>query len=202
VIPTYAVIPTRGRDTLDECLVAVGDQVDAVIVVDTEGKFGRHLPGWAAVEYIRDLGPRNISHWWNQGIKRANRLAWQECEATEWNIVVLNDDVIVPSGWVSAMTSALRAGTADLAYVAAWHKITGYAYMLRGESGLRADESLVWWYGDDDLEFQARTAGGVVRVHAPVDHRYPDRDTNADPELLAQTQIDAKTFEAKWSRLP
>jgi glycosyltransferase involved in cell wall biosynthesis len=199
VIPTFAIIPTRGRDTLDECIAAVADQVDTVIVVDTSTDgLDRYLA-------IRDRGDRNISRWWNRGFLRARRLAvqgLQEAQPGVWNVVVLNDDVIVPPGWVDTMTGALRTGTADLAYPGMQHKITGYAFVLRGESRILADESLVWWFGDDDIEFQARAAGGVVTVHAPVDHRYPDHDTQADPALLAQTELDAKTFETKWGRMP
>lgn len=198
MIPTYAIIPSRGRDTLDECIDAIEPQVTAVILVDTSAD-GLHYP---QLEIRRDKHPRNISRWWNDGIIRANRLAWQDHHAKEWNHVVLNDDVIVPAGWVDTMNTALRTGTADLAYPNMWHKITGYAFMLRAETGIRADEDLVWWFGDDDIEYQARQRGGVVAVHAPVDHRYPDHQTQADAELVAQTDLDAKTFVAKWGRMP
>ena len=40
----------------------------------------------------------------------------------------------------------------------------GYCYMIRGSSGLRLDEGFVWWYGDDDIEWRARIAGGVGLV--------------------------------------
>jgi hypothetical protein len=199
VIPTFAIIPTRGRDTLDECIAAIAVQVDTVIVVDTSTDgLDRYLA-------IRDRGSRserNISRWWNKGFRRAARLAHQEYQATQWNVVVLNDDVIVPLGWTATVIGALRAGTSDLAYPDMQHKITGYAFVLRGESRILADESLVWWFGDDDIEFQARAAGGVVTVHAPVDHRYPDHNTQADPDLLEQTELDAKTFWMKWGRMP
>lgn len=198
MIPTFVVIPTRGRSTLDDCVCSVSQQVNETILIDTSADG----VGWHPLPRVRDVGDRNISRWWNHGLLRAARMAHQQYDATEWNVLVLNDDVIVPPGWVHTMTSALREGTADLAYPATWHKITGYAFVLRGESRIRADESLVWWYGDDDIQFQAEASGGVVTVDAPVEHRHPDEDTQADPELVAQTHLDAKTFEQKWGRMP
>ncbi|MEU0467300.1 hypothetical protein ABZ215_25135 [Amycolatopsis sp. NPDC006131] len=171
-----------------------------MILVDTGA--ATPLPDTGTPHIRDDRQPRNISRWWNLGIRRANRLAQQDHDATEWNIVVLNDDCIVPAGWVSAMSTEMRASSATLAYPRMWHKITGYAFMLRGEHQLRADETLVWWYGDDDLEYQARAAGGVAVVATMVDHRHPDEQTYADPELMAQAERDAKTFQAKWGRMP
>jgi hypothetical protein len=82
-------------------------------------------------------------------------------------------------------------------------RITGYAFMLRGEAGLRADESLVWWAGDDDLGLQAQAAGGALLVPGiPVEHRAPDVQTNASPVLTAQAGRDMDTFVAKWGVRP
>lgn len=197
MIPSYAVIPTRGRDTLRECVEAIESQVDAVILVDTGSP--DYLRGYRDHEIVRDGGRRNISRWWNTGMDCVDKLAG---DGPCWDVVVLNDDVVVPSGWVAVMSAEMRSTAASLAYPRMWHKITGYAFMLRGEDQLRADETMVWWYGDDDLEYQARKRGGVAVVQAPVDHRYPDVQTQSDPELVTQTHRDRATFEAKWGCPP
>jgi hypothetical protein len=188
VIPTYVVIPTRGRDTLDECAAAIASQVDGVVLIDTSPAAGDLPIGVHTALYrIHYRGDRNISRWWNLGFTATDAAPGT---GRQWNVVVLNDDVIVPPGWVETMTIALRAGTADLVYPEnASGKIAGYAFVLRGESRLLADESLAWWYGDDDLEFQARAGGGAVAVYA-------------DPELQAQAAKDRERFAEKWGQLP
>jgi len=133
-------------------------------------------------------------------------------------VAVLNDDAIIPPGWFDAVSSQMRrwgaaAGSSGLAnhtnsYVhrtpgttALSHRMQGHAFVLRGEAGLRADETLQWWCGDNDLDMQARKAGGTVIIGGyPVEHLHPDQSTRG--ELAAQTAIDMQTFVDKWSWRP
>lgn len=198
MITTYAVIPTRGRDTLWECVEAIRPQVDAVILVDTGSP--DHLAQYGYLEIVRDDGPRNISRWWNLGLDHAVKVAGN---APAWNVAVLNDDVIVPPDWIARVTSALRASSGTLAYPDTQYKITGFAFVLAGELGIRADERFVWWYGDDDIQFQAAQHGTVVTVpNAAVEHRYRSVQTYESVELIQQTERDRESFVAKWGRMP
>src|SRR5690606_4513546 len=140
--------------------------------------------------------------------------------ATEWDIGVLSSVVAVPPAWVERRSAAMRPSTAVLACpdqqdgrrpiihtnaapVAPLHRTTGYAYLLRGEAGLRLDESMAWWFSDDSLDWEAREQGGALLVPGiPVDHRCPNGSLYERPELEAQTVRDRETFRLKWGRTP
>lgn len=217
-----AVIPARDRHhMLADCIRSVIDQVDTVIVVDNLSQppidtgpwHGKARCVWAP------LDPPNISTLWNIGITLADTQA-ARARAQQWDVAVLNSDVTVPPGWVDDLSTAMRATTAVLAYpdqcggqkqilhteaapIDLRQRITGYAYLLRGEAGLRLDESMAWWYGDDDLDWQARQQGGALLVPGlAVEHRLPNVSTNERRELLEQAGRDRTTFKTKWGRTP
>lgn len=217
-----AVIPARDRhDLLTDCLHSVVDQVDRVIVIDN----GSHPPidpePWhGKIGVVRvPMDPPNISTLWNVGITLADSQA-HRAGTDQWDIAVLNSDVVVPPGWIDTLSTAMRSTTAVLAYpdqhggrqqilhtraepIDLRQRITGYAYMLRGEAGLRLDEDLAWWFGDDSLDWTAREEGGALLVPGiPVEHRCPNVSTTERPELAAQAGRDRETFRTKWGRTP
>lgn len=217
-----AVIPTRDRhDMVADCINSVVDQVDRVIVIDNQSDPPIDPDPWhgqVAVVSV-PLDPPNISTLWNIGLALADSAA-ARYGAVEWDIAVLNSDVVVPSGWMYMLSGAMRSTTAVLAYpdqhggtrqilhtkaepIDLRQRITGYAYMLRGEAGLRLDESMAWWYSDDDLDWTAREFGGALLVPGiPVEHRCPNGSMYERPELQAQAARDRETFRAKWGRTP
>ena len=217
-----AVIPTRDRhDLLADCINSVVDQVDRAIVVDNLSSPPIDPEPWhgkVAVVTV-PIDPPNISTLWNVGIALADASA-HAMQADQWDIAVLNSDVVVPQGWISTLSAAMRATPAVLAYpdqhggqqqilhtraepIDLRQRITGYAYLLRGETGLRLDESMAWWYGDDDLDWSARERGGALLVPGiPVEHRCPNVSTNERTELVEQTGRDRETFRKKWGRTP
>lgn len=217
-----AVIPTRNRhDLLADCINSIVDQVDRIVVldnlsdppIDTEPWHGK-VRGVSA-----PLDPPNISTLWNVGLAVVDAAAHRH-GATEWDIAVLNSDVVVPSGWMLSLSTAMRGSPAVLAYpdqhggtdvvlhtkaepVDLRQRITGFAYMLRGEAGLRADESMAWWYSDDDLDWRAREKGGALLVPGlAVEHRCPNGSMYERPELGEQAGRDRETFARKWGRTP
>ncbi|MGW3821788.1 glycosyltransferase family 2 protein [Streptomyces sp. NPDC005071] len=217
-----AVIPTRDRhEMLTDCVNSVVGQVDSVFIIDNGSQPPIDAGQWVArVESQRmEMDPPNISRLWNLGLS----IAAAEAElqgAKEWDVAVLNSDVIVPPGWVDTLSAAMRSTTAVLAYpdqcggqqqilhtvaepVDLRQRITGYAYMLRGEAGLRLDKSMAWWYSDDSLDWEAREKGGALLVPGiPVQHLCPNGSTDARPELQEQAGRDRETFIAKWGRAP
>lgn len=223
MIPRYAVVPSNGRPFLDDLLASLAGQVDDVLVVANNWQRadgGQALrDSGAPVDVLDGPDERNISRWWNLGLDAFAKLA-EGSGAAEWDVLVVNDDVVCPPDLVETLSARMRATTAVLVYpdqaggqreilhttaapVPLSQRITGYAFLLRGEAGLRADESLVWWAGDDDLDFQARQQGGALLVPGvPVEHRAPDVQTNASPELTAQTCRDMDTFLTKWGVRP
>jgi hypothetical protein len=142
--------------------------------------------------------------------------------APEWNVAVLNDDVIVTPRWWFTVTSYLRDHpTAVLAYgereprlhrprletqvgpTNPLDRIIGYAHVSKGEKGLRFDTTMKWWYSDDDYDWQARQAGGALTVPgAWIEHLTPDQSTNSSPELVAQAALDRHAFVTKWGLEP
>lgn len=217
-----AVIPARDRhDMLHDCIESVIDQVDRVIVIDNLSQPPVDPDPWHGKVGVVSLpiDPPNISTLWNVGLSLADAQA-HRAEAEQWDIAVLNSDVVVPAGWVMSLSMAMRSATAVLAYpdqhggrdvvlhtkaepVDLRQRITGYAYMLRGEAGLRLDESMAWWFSDDDLDWTAREQGGALLVPGiPVEHRAPNISTHERPELLEQTGRDRATFARKWGRTP
>ncbi len=214
-----AVIPARDRhDMLADCIASVVDQVDRVIVIDNLSDPPICPEPWHGKVAVvsAPIDPPNISTLWNIGIA----LADTSSPTDTWDIAVLNSDVVVPPGWITTLSTAMRSTTAVLAYpdqfggrqqilhtkaepIDLRQRITGYAYMLRGEAGLRLDESMAWWFSDDDLCWRAREAGGGLLVPGiPVEHRCPNVSTNERPELAAQTGLDRETFQQKWGRTP
>jgi GT2 family glycosyltransferase len=216
-----AVIPTRDRhDMLADCITSVVDQVDRVIVIDNLSSPPIDPGPWHGKVGVVTvpIDPPNISTLWNVGLALADAQAHQHADA--WDIAVLNSDVTVPAGWVERLSTAMRATTAVLAYpdqhdgtrqilhtkaepIDLRQRITGYAYLLRGETGLRLDENLAWWFGDDDLDWRAREQGGALLVPGlAVEHRCPNGSMYERPELGEQAGRDRATFEAKWGRTP
>lgn len=217
-----AVIPTRNRhDMLADCINSIVDQVDRVIVIDNQSDPPIDPEPWHGRVGVVSvpIDPPNISTLWNVGLALADAQAHQH-DAGQWDIAVLNSDVVVPAGWIERLSAAMRSTTAALAYpdqhggtrqilhtkaqpIDLRQRITGYAYMLRGETGLRLDEDLAWWYGDDDLDWVARERGGALLVPGvAVEHRCPNGSMYERPELQEQAGRDRETFARKWGRTP
>lgn len=229
-VPTYAVMPTFGRPCFEESIKSIITQVDHSFVIQTADFIW--TPG-SLVSVIEDFErPKNISRWWNHGIRGA-RVHAALAGASAWNVLVVNDDVIAPPHLVRHLTRALRHGwlegypdyeiereTPVIAYpdnfvgdryalnktpgaVDLTTRMSGWCFMIKGESGLMADERFEWWYGDDDLDWRARIMGGSLMVPGcKVEHLYPTKSTAESAELTARTHVDRQLFERKWSGVP
>lgn len=225
-----AVIPTRDRRwMLFDAVKSLIHQVDKIFIVDNLSEVPISRASWGIkewwdeelIEVIRhDEDPPNISKLWNLGLTAADQLA-RDIGIEHWDIAVINSDVIVPPRWIARMSDAMRGCGASLAYpdqsghasgsilhrtagpVPMNQRITGYAHMLRGENGLRYDETMAWWYSDDDMDWQARIISGALLVPGlAVKHLEPNVSTNARPELQEQAGRDRQTFINKWGRAP
>jgi GT2 family glycosyltransferase len=220
--PAFAVIATHDRPTM---LLDAIDSLEPgvnVIVIDNAADPPVHLPpSPRARSVIRyDEQPPNLSHAWNLGLQRAADIATRadlEC----WDVAILNDDIVLPPRWLSTLSAAMRATRAKAAHVDVtrehggplinhipgpvnlFERMSGWAFLLRGEAGLRFDEDLRWWFGDDDMDWRCRQAGGTMRVpYQQVVHHDPDGSTNRDSALQVQAGLDRETFAAKWRMTP
>lgn len=218
---TWAVIPTNGRQFVHDCIDSLINQVDGIVLV-VNGHLADHqlMTSNPKVEAIPDLyADMNISRWWNRGIDHVASKMGEDLPEEPWNVLVVNDDVIACHNLVEKLSGEMRQANAALAFpnqfdnhrafhkeakpIDLHHRITGYCYMLRGESGLRLDENLVWWYGDDDLDWRARTQGGSLLVPwCKVQHLAPNGSMLERPELHRQAGKDRQTFINKWGRAP
>lgn len=231
-VPTFAVIPSGGRPCFEPAMWSVIPQVTHTYVIMTEpfaftpgdyvdvrGDYRRpkNISRWwnlgieAAHEHAALLGASA----WNVLIMNDDVIACPQL------VVVLTQALRHGLIW-GEPCEELKGETPVLAYPDnlstaaprfALHKeagfvdvrtrISGWCFMLRGESGLTADEDMQWWYSDNDLDYRARQMGGAVMVPGcEVEHLFPNEGTAASPELSARTHIDRGIFLAKWKDLP
>jgi GT2 family glycosyltransferase len=220
--PRYAVVPTHNRpDSLQALVASLGKQVDRIVVLDNASDppvdwaplAAAALP--AVVEVIRDEEqPPHLSRFWNVLFDRAAEHA-AAAGYEVWDVAAFNDDAIVPAGWFDVCSTALRVhDTAVVAHTGSVpvhraelvdsvdyprnKRMCPWAFMVRGEAGLRADESLVWWYFDDQFNREAALAGGVLAVPGPLVVNAQANVTTVGV-LAEQAEKDRQTFVAKWS---
>jgi hypothetical protein len=155
-----------GRDDLEDCLAAIMPQVDHTILITHNYKMDETF-SLHSIPYEREIP--NISEMWNLGLDLASYLG---ADFT----AVLNDDAIVYNGWFSNIENAMVATQSIAGWSSGEHeghlvyrkaeptliRMTGFAFVVRSQ--VRADEQFQWWCGDNDIEWNARVAGGVVHV--------------------------------------
>lgn len=213
----FAVIPSGNR--LDELMNLVDVLVDDgvhVIVIDT-GYPETAITGnvWGTednpVAFIRDhRKPKNIQRWWNLGLDHAEYWNTYLGAEQEFVVAVLNDDIVIEPGFVHALARGIIEHDVSGAFpdiyrmrrdfafhqVSHW-RMSGWAFAMRGSQKFRAREELVWWGGDQDLEWQMLRDGGIVTVGG-LDHHhlYPNQSTTG--KLAEQAGRDHETFKELW----
>lgn len=197
----YAVIPSYGRSCFYECMEAIQPQVDHTFVVG-HNFVPEGLSNYTLIPY--EVEVPNISTMWNLGIRSVEEPSL---------VAVLNDDAIVGPDWFSQIEEGMNISGAvlgcmdavDRAHVQTEHspslpRLSGFAFILNTASGILLDEQFQWWWGDTDLDWQARRAGGMVVVPGTFEHRYPNGTTTGILTDIA-TQ-DRTRFIAKWGSAP
>lgn len=226
----YAVIPTHDRhEELAALLRTIPADVH-VLVIDNASEpavLGHPtFPAGRVHTVVRDEEqPPNLSRLWNVGLDWATRLFNHGLPnvGEDYAVAILNDDVVLFPGLLELLARELDKHEVDVAFpgpagkrclVNRTHpfpgvgtRMTGWCFMVRGSFGVRADERLRWWCGDDDIQASAvRYGRGSVRVElsagqeAQLIHRYPDQSTTG--ALREQTEKDMETFVKKWGHRP
>jgi len=229
VIPTKDRPAELGN--LVDSLMANGVADPSTILIINNGK-PSGVPEWLRDRaVILPDGNRgaHIYQQWNWGLDWAQRLATGVNRPDKWPthphaVAILNDDVELPADFAARMIECLRDTDVTIAFPDQGpgivnqpppkhadpsnkldydKRITGYAFVVNGKHGIRCDENFKWWYGDDDLDWQARRDfNGTWEVDVTVKHLYPSESTNADPERAAQAARDRETFISKWGKAP
>lgn len=185
----YAVIPTGDRKEMylsiyqwciDKGITPITIATSAVAL-----SYAKHLT-------IAGEG-MNISRWWNLGLKHA--YSQPDCEF----VLVLNDDIIIPDGWLPAMIAAIEAGYTGASNDRAEGRntISGWAFILDPKQKVLCDENLVWWYGDDDVQRQCEQLGGFGIIDSPPVENILANSTYS--RMQAQTDLDAAYYRKKWA---
>lgn len=203
----FAVIPTYGRDCLLDCIEAIRPQVDHIFLVGHNFEPDILPEDCTLIPYNVEVP--NISTMWNLGIDAAHELNNFHPSL----VAVLNDDAIVPPDWFFRIEKGILENRAvlgcmdgvDRTHLQTEHsnnlpRLTGFAFIINAAFGIRLDEQFQWWWGDTDLDWQARRAGGMVVVPGTIDHRFPNGTTTG---ILAEIAgQDRDRFVAKWGSAP
>lgn len=226
MFPRFAIVPSKAQTPeriglMRRCVEAISPQVDEVLIIDNTSDFsigsgpGYRLPDNTIV-YHDPIDPVNLSYLWNLGLDHS-RTAAEGRHAPVWDVAILNDDAIVPAGWFDVVSGAMRAHGAaagcgrnhhggvivhrEAKPVSLFIRMTGWAFILAGEKGARANEQLKWWFGDDHLDWLSRKLGGVVVVPG-FEAEHLAENGQVTPELQEQIAKDAAAFVAYWGMRP
>lgn len=210
-LPTYVVIASKDRPEMLETLrTQLEGQVTDSFVFDN-GYGDEDAPALAIL--AEDW---SLHRMWNAGLDMAEKSA----AGKPYNVLIVNDDVEVPNEFCAQLEAGLRSHDDHWISYPNWRELdlepgrivrtssdglagqtmSGWAFMVRGEAGLRFDERFQWWYGDSDLERQVKEAGKftVCVGGCFARHLDPLRSTLEDPERLAQAEADEAAFAEKW----
>lgn len=225
----YAIILGHNRvDDLRETIQGIIGQVDRVWVHDNASSpplYDLLKPEFLEVIFLRDSEqPPNLSRYWNVSLNQVHMFHYAyganvAMPAPAYKVAVLTDDLIIPDGWFDAVSEGMdRTGAAAgctsgfkdrlTQHILKTHpdsdvanRLFGPAFILRGDANIRADERLRWWYGDTDVDWKARAAGGMVTMPGPYVHnKHPNESTvgvNAE-----QAGRDREMFKEIWGGVP
>ena len=201
---------------LRETLRVMGLPADRVVVVANNDDPPRQEEIPEATVIPAATAELNLARWWNEGMD------YVACrDRGEHDLLVFDADSAVPAAGITRLSEVLREhglgaacpdrlGTLPAGSVhterqigpVPWEvRMTGWCFMLRGEAGLRADPQFRFWYADDDMECQARLAGGTGMAGG-VRGGHPEASRPLTPYQRECADTDAGRFSAKWGFSP
>lgn len=181
----YAVIPTGSRPTEYANVIEWCTNNSVIPITITTSAEARKY----AIGITIDDDGLNISTWWNLGLDYAYSKGADI-------VLILNDDVVMPSNWLTPITKAIEEGASGASGERGNGVISGYAFALNAKDGIRADENLVWWYGDDDIQRQCEKTNGFVCVpKLPVKNLYAFISSRSRKQ---QIELDKTYYFNKW----
>jgi GT2 family glycosyltransferase len=186
----WMVIPTATRrDYIPDIIKESGIDKDKIVIVHTKNDNEPYYE----VNNIYDTGEINIQRWWNKGIDFVTSKGGRY-------VAILNDDVRLAGNPLNTIATVMKETGAALGYpypFQGW--VCGYCFIIDLATDVRPDERYRWWYGDRDLDLQARKQGGAVHVPAMVRHIEGNILTTQNKELQELAKIDEYLFFEKWT---
>jgi hypothetical protein len=170
---------------------------------------------------IIDCTDIGLYQMWNMAIDKAKKKA-KQLHADEWNLAILNNDLIIGPHFIAGLDAALRIDERLYAVCANYDNrvvdtpvkrvegtygkkgFAGFAFMVAGErldaAGIRFDENYSWWYGDDDFVAQIDAAGGhyAMARDAKVVHLFEQTASKNKDRLQPTIDKDRDYFFEKW----
>jgi hypothetical protein len=217
----FAIIPSKGNrnDNLVTLTTKLWSEDIFPYIIDTseDGRLFDAFLGKPEVTVIPaiigDIKEINISRWWMLGLYNV-RLTATHLGLPAWDVAILNDDCLPDFGWFDRVSTAMRR---DGSYAACsgtsghkltvpqpvnlWYRMTGWAFIVAGESDLRPDSRQRWWYSDDAIDWRARKMGGMTMVASGlVPHFHPNGQMT--PELQVVAAEDRQRFIESWGEAP
>ena len=217
---SYALVLTHDRQEMAAELVnGLADKVETFVIDHASDP----APSLSPLAYVRRImeftGDQfNISALWNIGLDWIDRHHSHSGNRTRgYAVTVLNDDVLVDASFCQAMANATSVHGVDVAspgshyaivrgparQIALHNRPAGYAWTIRGRSGIRVDETMKVWYSDDDLWQQALEGRGYVLLpNFSVQHRDANGNFSRNPWWQEQAGRDREVFVKKWGFQP
>ena len=220
------VIPVKDQFEMTRNLVgdivAQGGYSDLLLF--DNGTTDPEMREWLEAQTVADVYDASdapgISHMWNAGINEALSRHLGIAD-----VVFLNNDLRLGPRFLRRLVGGLRSQNGVMAASGNYDGrqgsgivpvsgicanrydgtggLAGFAFALRAEwiaSGFRFDESMAWWYSDNDLCLELEKAGAWygIAVDALVEHLDGGSQT-ATPDGWADIiAADRAAFEAKW----
>lgn len=193
----WVTVPTAGRESLERAVDSTGIPRERIVVVATAPDV--EVP--AGCRWLVDAEPVNIHRWWNRGIDACVRMGARY-------VAVINDDVLMDEHTLPTLLDRMLKHGATVASPGADRRVSndskdmpmtivGSCWLLDAASGLRADESFRWWYGDNKLDWDARRFhGGIVTASCYFHHLTPNHLTSESADLQALAQVDARLWDS------
>jgi glycosyltransferase involved in cell wall biosynthesis len=220
----YGLILTHNRpEPLRQCVEALSPQVDSILVIDNASNPPAEIQmrmGDTPIAIMRnDMQPPNLAKLWNIGLNYIEKMM-HGIGIMQWDVAILCDDVLVQPAWFDSISHTMRSIGAVAGCTHAFHpvpspilkvnpdgdimnRMQGSAFIVVGEKGQRADESMQWWWCDTDMDWQARLSGGMIVAPGPVaTNTRPNDFTVTVPGLAEQAGRDGEAFAAKWGGRP
>lgn len=218
-----AVIPMKDRAELTAAVLArIAGEADRVFVMDNGSTDRAAVDALAggSVEVV-DCAGLNLHQMWNRGLDLALALG------DRVDVAFLNNDLEVGDGFLPGLSAALRSDRRLLAVCPNYDDrpgsgvlpvegicgdrydgtggLAGFAFMVPGEmfrAGFpRFDESLDWFFGDNDFVLSVQAFGGRLGLAADVPCRHIGSQTTGSSTGAAlgdAFERDKATFLAKW----